>query len=513
MAKNKTIEFIIKASLIHGDKYEYSKVNYTNSKEKVIIICKIHGEFEQRPECHINRKSGCPKCFGKYKLTNDEFIKKAITIHGDKYDYSKINYINFDSKIIIICKHHGEFEQSPNKHIIQKNGCPKCAIDKRANLRRKPIDKFINQSMLIHNNKYDYSKVEYKNSNTNVIIICKTHGEFLQTPVTHISGNGCNKCSGKYKPKTDEWIQKATLIHGDKYDYSKVEYKTAKHKVIIICKLHGEFKQIPNSHLLGYNCMKCTNNYNPTTEESIIKAKLIHGDKYDYSKVNYTNSKEKVIIICKIHGDFEQTMDSHINKHTECRKCSGNYIPTTEEFIQKAILIHGDKYNYSKVDYKNNRDKIIIICNKHGQFEQTPNNHIQKKGCLKCNLYLYSRAQIVWLNSMAFIKNIYIQHAENEGEYQIPTTKFKADGYCKETNTIYEYHGDYWHGNPKIYSSTCINNTTHCTFGELYESTVNKEKIIRELGFNLVTIWESDWIHFIRLIRKIQIKFKQRFYS
>ena len=513
LSENATIKFINKSKIIHGDKYDYSKSIYINSKTKVIIICKEHGEFEQRPECHINRSSGCPKCHGNVKLTTNEFVTKALQIHGDKYDYSKVNYINSDTKIEIICKEHGIFQQSPNNHINQKNGCPNCGIIIRSELKRKSLDEFIKEATDIHGNKYDYSKVEYKSANTNIIIICKEHGEFKQTPSSHINKNGCNKCSKRYNPTTIEWIQQAKLIHGDKYNYSKVEYKNARKKIIIICKEHGEFEQVPHSHLLGYNCLKCSGNYNPSTDETIIKANLIHGDKYDYSKVEYKNSKEKVIIICKEHGEFEQTMDCHINKHTGCPRCCGNFTLTTEEWIEKAKLIHGDNYNYSKVNYINNRAKVIIICKKHGEFEQIPTNHIQGKGCIKCCLYLYSRIQIMCLNTISAVKNIYIKHAENEGEYTIPNTKFKADGYCEETNTIYEFHGDYWHGNPKLYNPNTINNTTHCTFGELYESTMNKEKVIKELGFNLVTIWESDWRKFISLIRKIQKKFKKYLYN
>lgn len=450
LSENATIKFINKSKIIHGDKYDYSKSIYINSKTKVIIICKEHGEFEQRPECHINRSSGCPKCHGNVKLTTNEFVTKALQIHGDKYDYSKVNYINSDTKIEIICKEHGIFQQSPNNHINQKNGCPNCGIIIRSELKRKSLDEFIKEATDIHGNKYDYSKVEYKSANTNIIIICKEHGEFKQTPSSHINKNGCNKCSKRYNPTTIEWIQQAKLIHGDKYNYSKVEYK---------------------------------------------------------------NARKKIIIICKEHGEFEQTMDCHINKHTGCPRCCGNFTLTTEEWIEKAKLIHGDNYNYSKVNYINNRAKVIIICKKHGEFEQIPTNHIQGKGCIKCCLYLYSRIQIMCLNTISAVKNIYIKHAENEGEYTIPNTKFKADGYCEETNTIYEFHGDYWHGNPKLYNPNTINNTTHCTFGELYESTMNKEKVIKELGFNLVTIWESDWRKFISLIRKIQKKFKKYLYN
>jgi len=116
--------------------------------------------------------------------------------------------------------------------------------------------------------------------------------------------------------------------------------------------------------------------------------------------------------------------------------------------------------------------------------------------------------QINWLNLLQKLNNINIMHMENGGEYKIPDTNFKADGYCQETNTIYEFNGDFWHGNPKRYDLNEINNVTKCTFGELYQKTLNKEKIIKEMGFNLIVIWESDWIKIIKCLKILQKKFR-----
>ena len=183
---------------------------------------------------------------------------------------------------------------------------------------------------------------------------------------------------------------------------------------------------------------------------------------------------------------------------------------TINEFIEKSIIIHGNKFDYSKVNYVDSKTKIIIICNEHGDFEVRPNNHLSSyQGCPKCQTKKqYSKQQIQWLNFIQTKDNICIQHADNSNEYLIPNTKFKADGYCKETNTIYEYHGDYWHGNPYRFNSDEINKTTKCTFGELYQNTLNKEQQIRDLGFNLITIWESDWIKLNKCVKLLQRKFR-----
>ena len=509
--------FIKKAKLIHGDKYDYSKVDYRQNKNKIIIICKEHGEFEQTPNSHLLNK-GCSKCglisrTNKRKTTINKFIEKAISVHGDKYDYSKVDYINSHTKIIIICKKHGEFQQIPCSHLSNRS-CPKCGIITSVNKRKTPTNEFIEKAILVHGDKYDYSKVDYINSNTKVIIICKEHGEFEQMINNHLNGFGCSKCSGMAKSNTEEFIEKAILVHGDKYDYSKVDYKQNKNKVIIICKEHGEFEQKPISHLNGQGCSKCYGNEKSNTEEFIEKSMIIHGNKYDYSKVDYINVNTKIIVICKIHGEFEQTPNSHL-AGSGCNNCAiilkANKISlTTDEFIEKAILVHGEKYDYSKVDYTQNKNKVIIICKIHGDFLQTPNTHYRGSGCPKCSNNGYSKPSILWLDFLSKFHNIHIQHALNDGEFLIPNTKYKADGYCKKNNTIYEFHGDFWHGNPKIYKGNEINKITNCTYNELYEKTLIKENKIKELGYNLETIWENDWKKINNCIKIIQLKFLQK---
>jgi len=185
--------------------------------------------------------------------------------------------------------------------------------------------------------------------------------------------------------QTNNFISKAIKIHGDRYDYSNVNYINAKTKINIICKIHGEFQQNPSNHLRKHNCQKCAKNFKLDTLGFIEKAKEIHEDTYDYSKVNYINADAKIIIICKIHGEFTQQPDFHLNRKCGCPKCSNNVKFDTLEFIEKAKQIHEDKYVYSKVEYINNRIPIIIICKVHGEFTQKPDIHInQKCGCPNC---------------------------------------------------------------------------------------------------------------------------------
>jgi hypothetical protein len=186
------------------------------------------------------------------KLTTEEFIVKAKEVHGEKYDYSKVLYTNAKAKIVIICPMHGAFDQRSDNH-LQGQNCPTCAmINNRSNLKE-----FITKAKLVHKNKYDYSKVIYKDSRTKVTITCPEHGEFKQTPNNHLKGQICPNCVVYSCSNTEEFINKAIIVHSNKYMYNKVNYTMSKTKVTIICPIHGHFEQTPNRHLAGQGCPGC----------------------------------------------------------------------------------------------------------------------------------------------------------------------------------------------------------------------------------------------------------------
>lgn len=195
MKKITTEEFIERAKKIHGDKYDYSKVKYVGSNTKVCIICPKHGEFWQLPSGHLSG-SGCKQCvIDNITFTTEKFIEKAKEIHGDIYDYSKVEYVNNHTKVCIICPKHGEFWQLPMVHLRPNKGkCLKCSYETRNAYKKLGKEKFIEKAKKIHGDKYDYSKVEYINAITEVCIICPKHGEFLQVPHYHLRGHGCRKC-------------------------------------------------------------------------------------------------------------------------------------------------------------------------------------------------------------------------------------------------------------------------------------------------------------------------------
>lgn len=192
------------------------------------------------------------------KKTIEDFLEKAKLIHGDRYDYSIVNYISNSSKVKIICRIHGEFEQAPVKHLNEAQNCPKCSFEKNHNEQRKTITNFISEAKLIHGDKYDYSNVIYNNYKEDIKIICKIHGEFSQSPSNHLQGKGCRYCGGTAKLDILSFIEKAEQIHGDIFDYSKTEYEKSCKLIEIVCPEHGKFQQTPNNFLSKkYGCPKC----------------------------------------------------------------------------------------------------------------------------------------------------------------------------------------------------------------------------------------------------------------
>lgn len=194
-------QFIERAKKVHGNKYSYKNAKYVKSRIKVEITCKKHGSFFQNPDSHINQSVGCPKCgreaIGRKNISKarDSFVQKAIDVHGNVYNYSQVQYINHHTKVQIACKKHGAFFQIPRKH-LSGFGCPKCGTERTAKKKIATSRRnFAKKASIIHKNKYDYSRVQYINNKTPVTIICPIHNEFSQIPVDHLGGHGCKKCA------------------------------------------------------------------------------------------------------------------------------------------------------------------------------------------------------------------------------------------------------------------------------------------------------------------------------
>lgn len=325
--------------------------------------------------------------------------------------------------------------------------------------KRKTTEEFIKEATLIHGERYDYNKVDYINYKSKLIIRCAIHGEFVQISGDHLNGHGCKKCgntkriekesprkdkikhkviSKNHRKTTDAFIKDATLVHGDRYDYSMVDYKNAKTKVLIKCMVHGYFMQYPTNHLSGGNgCIKCVHDYNKkTTEQFITEAKLVHGDCYNYSSSKYVNAHNKVEILCYKHDIFLQKAKDHLSGKG-CKKCYyDKSTKTTDEFIKEAKLVHGDRYDYNKVKYTLNTNKITIICKIHFDFYQQPSTHINGSGCPICNL---SKGEMI---IMKFLRDSNITF---ECEYKfkdcLNIKSLRFDFYLPELNICIEFDG------------------------------------------------------------------------
>ena len=275
-------------------------------------------------------------------------------------------------------------------------------IEKNEELRLKREKKFKEKINKKHNNMYCLDKVYYTKRGCNVIIVCDKHGEVEANSDSLLRGGICPLCQkeittefrkkGTRKRTQEEWVNLCTEKHKGKYDYSETEFKLPREdgKVKIICPIHGEFWQTPQGHLIGQGCPKCARvmlkSINTMKIDTFIeRAKKIHGDKYDYSEVCYINNHTKVCVKCSIHGEFYIRPLNHLHLKQGCPKCANIECLGNDMFINRANEIHNNKFDYSKVEYVNSYTKVCIICPIHGEFWQSPNHHLSKRGCPICN--------------------------------------------------------------------------------------------------------------------------------
>lgn len=354
MQKKTTNDFINRAIEVHNNKYNYSLADYKGYDSKIKIICSIHGIFEQMPIVHL-RGCGCPIC-GKIKRninkksTTEKFINKAILKHGNKYDYSLVDYKGYNSKVKIICPIHGVFKQAPEVHLRAKTGCFMCSSKEEGDRRRFSLSEFIEKSIKIHGNRYDYSLVSYKDLKTKIKIICPIHGVFEQMPVSHIHHkSGCISCCGSKKPSTEEFIKKAKKIHGDKYDYSLVDYKNAHSKIKIICKHHGEFNQQADSHLKNNGCPMCC----CSKGEEKIRNWLIENKFSFIEQHRFKNCKQQRSL----------PFDFYLSELNICIEYDGiQHFKSIEYFGGDNILLFTQKTDRIKTKYcKKNKIKLIRV--------------------------------------------------------------------------------------------------------------------------------------------------------
>lgn len=323
----------------------------------------------------------------KFKRTTESFIEAMKQIHGNKYDYSKTEYINNLTKTCVICPKHGEFLITPKDH-KRGNGCPKCKFEKLKQLKSDTQETFLKK----YKNKYggemyDTSKVEYEKSNMKICLIChqkdkfgNEHGEFWMTPNSLLMGCKCPKCSKVYHQTTDEFIAEARHVHGDKYDYSKVEYVNAKTKVCIICPEHGEFWQLPYAHLKGQGCPKCSMSHMENNISQLLKENNI-GFEYETNlngllkrmSIDFYIPAYNLAIECQGGQHFY----SAFNRHDEEKACTIHKKVLERDIKKKDVLIKNNIKTLYYTDIKDLPSNVLTNTKYNGIY--TENNLLTDK--------------------------------------------------------------------------------------------------------------------------------------
>lgn len=484
--------------------YEY--LGY--EKGLVKFLCKKHNEIGYGTPTRIRSGRTCKLCSkerqGAYNAAANElarrtFVDKARAKHGDKYDYSKVEYIKSNIKVDIICPIHGIFHMTPNSH-LRGCGCRKCSDEKTHAKQRKTTEQFIREAVEVHENKYDYSKVEYIGRKKKVTIVCPEHGEFFQAPEKHLIGEGCPKCaikgkSMRFSMTTEEFIEKSKRLHGDKYDYSKTVYNGYDNRLTIICPIHGEFQQTPDSHLQGSGCQKCSSRLSKAENEiyEFIEG-IVGAGNVEKSNTSVLEGHSEIDIFipsmnigieyngCRWHSElFKKDSKCHLKKTVECERKGVSLIQIFEDEYKckKEIVL-------SKLRHILKRDEYPRICGRKckvseitytdaSKFLET--NHIQ--GSQRATVYLGATYNGELVGVMTFIRT-------KDGEFELNRFASSIGHVCQGVG------GKLFSFFVRNYSPVKIK-----SFADRRWTTNTQRNIYTALGFSLETTIGPDYRYVI----------------
>jgi hypothetical protein len=448
----------------------------------------------------------------KKRLTTEEFVLRANNIHGNRYDYSLVEYAGTCTKVKIICKTHGVFEQGAQNHFRGQN-CPKCA-GKQGGKKRLTTEHYISRSNVVHNNKYDYSLTKYINNSTRVEIICPAHGMFEQIPQNHFRGEGCPKCGRLNAKQTNlekyevENPQQSQLIRAKvrKTNLQKYGVEYGLMSSVVIDKRKKTNLQrygVDNVFAAGIIQQKIRDTnierygVEHPSKNNDIKQKWKNTVIQRYgvehpSQLDQVKEKKKQTSLKNYHVENPNQSDQVKQKKKQTSLVKYGVEHPNQRPIASSILGKLDTRGWLEQQHHVHKKTLAQISFELGVSESLAALYAQKHG-ISVKRYISCHQCIQWLENIMKDHGIFIQHANNLGEYRIPSTRLYVDGYCKETNTIYEFYGDYWHGNPKVYQPDYYNRVLDTTMGELYQRTLTRENIIIEHGYKLVMIWEKDF--------------------
>ena len=444
-----------------------------------------------------------------YKLNKDIFIERSNKVHNNKYDYSKVEYINQRTKVIITCPIHGDFEQTPKNH-MNGQGCPICGDEYAKKYKKGNYEKFIENSIKLFGNIYDfpYIEKEYENRSSKITIVHKECGrKFIKRAGDHLTSlNGGCECyrinNGKIKYSYDELVNDGNKVHNCKYTYPKQDIKYFYDECIITCPIHGEFRQKIYNHIkLGYGCIKCGYNISKLSRKyDIDKVKeiiLSNNDKFNDIDVNldgYISMNSPIEFKCKTCGKyFMRPLTVFINENSKCPHCnkiliSNKRCKTTEDFINDAKLVHGDTYDYSITKYTKSSDYVEIICKEHGKFRIEANSHLQGHGCPLhyCNISKQESELSEYIKSLVGDNNVILNNK------QILDSGKELDIYLPNYNLAFEFNGLYWHNELNKPNDYHLNKTNECLkqnirlFHIFEDEWLNKSEIIKSMIRNLL---------------------------
>lgn len=349
------------------------------------------------------------------KLTQEEFIAKAKGKHGDRFSYEKTKYVSAHKKLTVTCAIHGDFQVTP-ANLIHKIACKGCAIDAKSEKLSLTRDDFISRAKERHGDKYDYSKVKYTGMSDLEIFICKKHGEFSQTPQGHLNNGGCNKCGQEKRAEArklgkEEFIHRAKLVHGGRYDYDNAAYDGVFAKVEILCDVHGAFQQSPDRHMAGNGCPKCASSGPSTPELEILEfVKTLDPEAVGSARdvippqeLDIYSEKHRIAIEFNglyFHSELFRDQKYHLGKLLSCREKGVDLIQVFEDEwndpVKREIVKSIIKARFGKFDrriYARSTEAAELTAKEARKFFDQ--NHIQGFASAKMYLGLKHGGEVV----------------------------------------------------------------------------------------------------------------------
>lgn len=419
------------------------------------------------------------------RQTLAEFTAKAQAVHGTKYTYQGLEFINSKAWVRATCPEHGEVFQVATEH-LRRSGCPACGHAQKGLDKRKTREQVISEMRVVHGDKYSYGDIKYRNSKSYIDITCPEHGIFEQNTSNHLSGKGCAKCGILKRgvaTSYEDIIIKCRKAHGNKYSYGDTSLKNGKRYIDIICPKHGTFNQQIGHHTVGSGCKSCAAEAQGLRsrleeDDTIARATDTHKGKYSYGDIVRSKDQTYIEVICPQHGKFNQILHNHL-RGQGCYACGVSKVTeartwTLEDFILKAQEIHGNKYKYLKLAKSNtNKSLVTYTCPKHGEITQLCNSHLDGHGCRDCGLYMPKISK-----GNKEISTVLCQQGVGlEMEYPITNTRKRMDIFIPSLKLGIEYNGNYWH------SSQYKSNDAH----------KERSKLAEDRGIRLVHIFSHEW--------------------